>query len=330
MSAVGRRSVLLAVLLVIVLSQGLAIAAEPSYDDLRKAYDYDHNAALNTEMGGELTANGQFVRIVFSSLNDERVPAVIALPNSAQHGDGPYPAVVFGHGLGGSKDDPGYRMAASVIVQAGYAVIMIDYPFHGERAPKEGPTLSDPANLSPEDAGKLLDLMVKGATQTVLDQRRAIDFLCTRPELDKARIGYAGLSLGAILGSVLAGVEDRLACAALVVGGADWGKILSTSVLTSAARTAGAFDPAAAAEKLQGADPKYFAPHIGCPTLLLFGGKDTVVPYDPCGKLLSELVSGDKTVHVYENSGHGLEGQGDQFDAVGRLLAFFKERLHGK
>jgi len=328
MVAIGRRPVLFVVLLAIVLSQGSALAAEPSYDDLKKAYDYDHSAALNVEMGGELKADGQFVRVVFSSLNDERVPAVIALPNAAQHGDGPYPAVVFGHGLGGSKDDPGYRMAASVIVQAGCALIMIDYPYHGERAPKDGPKLGDLAGLSADDAAKLVDLMVKGATQTVLDQRRAIDLLCTRPEIDKTRIGYAGVSLGAILGSVLCGVEDRLACAALVVGGADWGKLLGASALTAPVRNAGVFDPAAAAERLQGADPKYFAPHIQCPTLLLFGGKDTVVPYDPCGKLLAELVPGDKTIHVYENSGHGLEAQGDQFDAVGRLLKFLKERLH--
>jgi hypothetical protein len=41
-------------------------------------------------------------------------------------------------------------------------------------------------------------------------ERRALDLLATMPEIDRGRIGFVGWSNGAILGSLLAGLEDRI------------------------------------------------------------------------------------------------------------------------
>ena len=58
------------------------------------------------------------------------------------------------------------------------------------------------------------DLVVQWAK----DLGRAIDYLETRKDIDSHRLAYYGLSLGAIWGPVLTGVEPRLKVSVLVGG----------------------------------------------------------------------------------------------------------------
>ncbi len=51
------------------------------------------------------------------------------------------------------------------------------------------------------------------------DVGRSIDYLHTRPDIDKDRIGYMGSSWGAALGPLFLAVEPRLSLALLNVGG---------------------------------------------------------------------------------------------------------------
>ena len=48
-------------------------------------------------------------------------------------------------------------------------------------------------------------------TQLLTDLRRGVDLLVARAEVDPARIGYVGHSLGSTLGGVLVGYGARLA-----------------------------------------------------------------------------------------------------------------------
>ncbi len=77
-------------------------------------------------------------------------------------------------------------------------------------------------------ADELLELL----RQLVIETRRSIDWLETRPGVMKDRIGVMGISLGGILVPVVAGVDDRINCAAIVLGGGDMGDILWNSVMT--------------------------------------------------------------------------------------------------
>lgn len=323
---------LLALVLVARGDEGTIAAAEPTWDELRAAYDYDASQPLDVEATAALAADGQLRHIVFSSANGERVPALAGLPNAGQHGAGPYPAVVLGHGLGGSKDDQGFRTAAQFLLMSGYAAIIIDYPNHGERRSPELQamgSITDAAQLTPELAAAMLTQLESGAKQTVFDQRRATDFLCSLPQVDKERIGYAGASLGAILGTVFVAVEPRIKAAVLIVGGADWTQILATSQIPGlpAARDAGVIDPEVLGPALQLSDPKWFAPHVACPTLSLLGAQDNIVPYEPCGKLLCELLGGDKTIKVFPDWGHGPTQGADAFSLISMLQQFLKEHL---
>jgi pimeloyl-ACP methyl ester carboxylesterase len=318
----------------VLLFPGLVAAAsaqqdEVTYEDLAATYEYSADLSLNAEWDEPLEANGEPVRVEFDSLGDVRVPALVGLPSADAYGDGPYPAVIFGHGLGGSKDEPAYKSALMILLQNGFAGIIIDFPVHGERADQDLEELAD-GGLGDLEADQMLGYLQQvtdGTTQAVKDLRRATDLLLTIDQVDPDRIGYAGVSLGAILGTVFSGVDDRLACTALIVGGADWAEILANSQLTETARDRGNLDPHALASLLQSSDPKYFAPHISAPTLLIFGGQDQVVPYEPAGKLLAELVPEPKQVVVYQESGHMLEHESDQFQALITLNSFLTEHL---
>ncbi len=280
------------------------------WESLAAQYNYDPSLPLDVSAAGEIVADGQLRRVEFTSVNEQRVPAMVGLPAAGQHGAGPYPAVVLGHGLGGSKDDSGLRMAAQMMLMQGYATITIDYPNHGERRSSEMAQLkglTDPTQMTPELAAALFEQILQGAKQTVFDQRRAVDYLCSLPQIDRDHIGYAGVSLGAILGTVFTAVEPRVKASVLIVGGADWKLLLEKSMIPGLpeARAQGAVNAEELGSRLAVSDPKYFASHVQCPTLLLFGAQDDIVPYEPCGKLLGELMGGPKTIQVLEDWGHG-------------------------
>jgi len=54
--------------------------------------------------------------------------------------------------------------------------------------------------------------------QTVIDLRRAVDVVLSRPGVDPKRIGFVGHSFGATWGGVLAGVEKRIKAYVLMAG----------------------------------------------------------------------------------------------------------------
>ena len=50
----------------------------------------------------------------------------------------------------------------------------------------------------------------------IAEDRRALDYLCSRPDVDPARVGCGGLSGGGLRTVYLAGTDDRIACACCV------------------------------------------------------------------------------------------------------------------
>ncbi|WP_326582712.1 alpha/beta fold hydrolase [Streptomyces sp. NBC_00481] len=107
-------------------------------------------------------------------------------------GDGRRPAVMLGHGFGGSKND--VRRQAEDLARDGYAVLTWSARGFGESTGKIG--LNDP----------------KGE---VADVTQLIDWLAKRPEveLDKKgdpRLGVAGASYGGAISLLAAGYDDRV------------------------------------------------------------------------------------------------------------------------
>jgi dienelactone hydrolase len=61
----------------------------------------------------------------------------------------------------------------------------------------------------------------------VRDDQCALDYLCTRPEIDEKRIGATGMSMGSTRSWWLAAVDDRVSCAAGVACLTRYGNLIA-------------------------------------------------------------------------------------------------------
>jgi len=158
-------------------------------------------------------------RFEFSSRGD-RVPGRLLLPPA---GEGPFPLVLLQHGAGGSKEAPYLDAAAGPWARTGAAVASIDFPLHGERASAKltHDLLRGLAGTPPRSGGEALRRGL--VAQAVVDLRRAVDALSGVPCIDAARVTYAGFSMGAILGAIFCGLDERPRAAALALGGGGLG-----------------------------------------------------------------------------------------------------------
>lgn len=274
---------------------------------------YDRALPLNAEVKEKSVEGGvRLLSVSYSSTHGERVPALLALPAEAKS---PLPCIVLMHGLGGSKE--GMKPFWVELTKAGYACFAIDAVFHGERPKGPGGQALLLYPYSGRDA----------LAQTVIDLRRGLDFLQTRDEIDPKRIGYVGLSMGAILGSITAGVDERIAAVALIVGGGDWNVLLEKSVLSLAGdknlKDKAARAPIATA--LDPLDPVHWVGHISPrPVLMINGDLDNIVPVES-NKALHTAAKEPKKV-VWYSGGHFPPP-----DLVRReLLSWFADHLSSK
>lgn len=147
-------------------------------------------------------------RLRFPGGDGAIVPAVLLQPATLA---APAPAVVLQHGANTSKDDYYIQAPARRWAKQGWTVLAIDLAEHGERAPATPPT--DPLIRR--------RLVTKPAfmTQSLADLAAGVDLLVATSGVDPDRIGYAGFSLGGMLGTVFTAGEPRIRAAAIVIAG---------------------------------------------------------------------------------------------------------------
>ncbi len=262
----------------------LALSPAPADDGVDRARAYQAALPLYTDtprapLHITVSANKTFpgcrmTRFAYTSVNSLRVPALLFVPTaaSATH---PVPCIVVLHGLGGSKElMAGFCRA---LATAGYASLAIDLYGQGERAPAN--------QKGAVSANQLQQNLVQSVTQTTRDVRRALDYLGTRRDINPRRLGLAGLSLGAIIGTVAAGVDTRIKATVLVSGGGGWGEILR--VLSARYATYNGHAVTGRQDLnwplinilLAPNDPLTFAPHIAPRALFMVNGRqDATIP----------------------------------------------------
>lgn len=145
-------------------------------------------------------------KITFAVERDDRVPAWLLTPKVAAKSDGatiaPRPAVLCLHqttklgkdepaGQGGSRNLPYARELA----ERGYVTLAVDYPNFGEY-------VCDPY------ARGYASATMKG----IWNHRRAVDLLESLAEVDPARIGAIGHSLGGHNSMFVAAFDERIKC----------------------------------------------------------------------------------------------------------------------
>jgi len=129
------------------------------------------------------------------------------------------PAAILLHHLAGA--DRLETMIAEYLSKSGVAALEIDFPYYGQRRPKDRKDLEKGLLQAEFDKG------VAASRQSVADVRRALDWMLARPEVDAERAGIVGVSLGAIQGSIVLGAEPRLKRNVLTLGGGDLVAILT-------------------------------------------------------------------------------------------------------
>ena len=186
-------------------------------------------------------------KILFSTTPEFRVPAYVHVPKNRK---GRLPAVVDLHSHGGmfvfgkekvidfgvnhpamveyQKENYAGRPTATELARRGYVVITIDaFPF-GERRlmmdedlkygwERSKYTLNDVRRLNAKCAAKeptvVKSLTFAGLTWpgvVAWDDMRTVDYLVSRPEVDPARIGCCGVSMGGYRALLLSGLDDRI------------------------------------------------------------------------------------------------------------------------
>ena len=134
------------------------------------------------------------------------------------------------------------------------------------------------------------------------DLGRTIDYLETRADIDSKRIAYMGVSMGAALGVIFAGVEERFNAVIFLDGGFMYEK------------------------PLPGANQADFAPRIKAPTLLISGKFDWIFLGKDALLRLIGTPSADKKAITFDTA-HDVSEQ--RSDLIREVLAWL-DRYLGK
>jgi dienelactone hydrolase len=258
----------------------VVLASAEVFQAVSQFYRYDTAAPLQAELLGKQTFPAYTrEKISFAGFGGSRVPGYLALPRT---GTGPFPVVLLIDGVGGSKerwfqDDswPRGPLLTNALTGAGIAVLALDARFHGERAAENGyrnPRFS----AQPADRDMI--------AQSIVEHRRALDYLATRPEIDTTRIGALGLSMGGIMTFALSAMDPRIK--ASVAGVTPIEPMKETIAIPIA--------------------PQTFAGAIGTtPFLMLMGRTDGFYTVADAQRLF-ELIPSPRKDIVFFDSGHRL------------------------
>ena len=209
-------------------------------------YSFDHgHLGATVDAVDDSSPEWRLEKVSYAAAyGDERIPAYLFLPKQTKP---PYQTIVFFPGSGVISQRTSPNAAAfdrvNFIMRSGRALLYPIYKSTHER----GDVIT---NDYPNTTAVWRDHMVMWSK----DVGRSIDYLHTRPDIDKDKIGYMGYSWGAALGPLLLAVEPRLSLGLLNVGG---------------------FYLQAA---LPEADPVNFASRVRIPVLMLNGRFDFFYP----------------------------------------------------
>jgi pimeloyl-ACP methyl ester carboxylesterase len=201
-------------------------------------------------------------RVVYPSERGTRVPALVAIPRA----DTVRGCLIWEYGLGSRKEDSAIVWPGAA--QLGLATFSIDLRNHGERETTPLPrVMEDPSAIAE---------MVRGSVQ---DLRSGLDYLEAQPYC-RGNIAFGGVSLGGIIGTLLAAGDDRVRAVVLASTPAIWSSLLTT---TNPVLPEIRHEPKreqAALRILSPLDPDRFVGLIAPrPVMILSGREDPIVPH---------------------------------------------------
>lgn len=255
-------------------------------------YDgYHSSLPLNAHAEAAVAREGyRRIPFQFEGVPGQQVPSVLTLPET---GAGPFPCIIFLHGIGQSK---GFiDEIAAPFAQAGFAMVTFDQYTRGERR-------LDSDNVFVE--GKALR---RRAALNVIETRRLIDYLQTRTDIASDRIYLVGASFGAITGVPAAAQEPRIRAIVLIYGGGRIPKLLQSDAvvgelgwLSKPAAYVGSFF-------MSPADPIDYVGRLAPrPVLFQNGKEDSLIPAESA-RALQEAAGNPKDIIWYEGDHVGMD-----------------------
>src|SRR5262245_16304282 len=211
-------------------------------------YATAHDAALDAkESVVTEAADHMQYRVEFNGIKGDRVPGFLYVPRAREKAATThFPAILLQYGTGGNKTTNYIVAIGKQFVARGFVVLTIDAPGKGDR----------------KKPGKQSGILDKIGSEQPLhycgDYSRAIDYLVTRKDVDRERLGYVGLSWGAITGITFVAYDQRIRAMGSMVGGGNWVGAFTKQAAEKAAK-----------EGSKSSDPVYHVARIA-PRPLLF------------------------------------------------------------
>lgn len=233
----------------------------------------------------------QYQQDVWAPAGDHRVPGTLTLPVA----DGrPAPAVLLLHGDFGDRHASEFDELEQVLAARGIASLAIDFAGSGESEESQ------------------LDLSY-GSMLT--DANAALDYLAGDPDLDPARLAVLGFSRGGSIAATMAGTRPDVA-ALVSWSGAVYNGFDELPDLHEQARVDGMAQvgddleiPLAWFDSIEASHPLDDVAGYTGPVLAVVGSDDDVVDPSYARTFLDTVAGSDKTLHVIEGAGHGLDDE---------------------
>ena len=249
-------------------------APAPDWTKLTAPYDYDVHKKPTVTTEERANEKAYVLHIEFKGPDGEKVTGLYGRPKK----EGVYPCVLMLHGWTSKKED----MAAWIgpaIVEQGMSFLALDAANHGER----------------KAPGGKLDFMQMWRPITIegiRDYRMAILWLNDRKDVDRKHFGLLGYSMGAMMGAIFAGLDNRVQAAVLCVGGDLFRN--SESKLPEAMRSESAV-----------ISPSLYVGHIAPRPVLLLNGRQDNTVNEAASKALFAAAKEPKEQMLFD-SGHIL------------------------
>lgn len=247
-------------------------------------YEYDQDLPLLDSVRLVTdTSDYKLFYLTYRSVHDKKVTGLLTIP---QKGEQPLPTIILLHGLGDRKTVDYIEAGNQYMLDAGFAVLRLDISNHGDRFKYDYDF-----NLTEGYRYWTRDII----TQTVFDLRRAVDFIYTRKELDPDRIGYFGISLGGIIGTIFCSVEERIEVPVIVLAGGSLNLMFGMDALSSDTKN-----------YLSIVDPIHYVANISPrPLLMINAENDEIVP-PITSKLLFKAAKEPKKIIWYPAKHHDI------------------------
>jgi len=245
----------------------------------------------------------------------QRIAGTLHLPD----GTGPHPGVVLCHGFTGMRIEAHFLFVkmSRALEGAGFASLRFDFRGSGE------------------SEGEFRDMTVEAE---VSDALKAVDVFCKMPEVDEARVGVIGLSLGGFVAACTTGMEERVKSTVLWSAVASLSKTMGRRLDDEGRRLLeeqGYMDIGGHAlgkgflDRVDALDPLELIAKSSQPLLIVHGSADESVPPEQADRFESAARHGERRVEkfIVEGADHTYATLKDEQTVIECTVAWFQETL---